>query len=250
MRLLSLLTTLLLLPLTLHAPAQAQDNLSSAQQKQVEQLISDYLMKNPEALRSALENMQAHYQQLEMERKLAAIRDSEEELYYAKGDFSLGPTDAPITIVEFFDYNCGYCKRAFEPLMQAVKENEDVRLVFKELPILSEDSQRAAQIALALDDQLQFLTFHTKLMTHKGSINDVVIDLALEEMKLSPAKIRQASNEAKVQNILQRNQDLANRLGISGTPAFIINGEIHPGALDKASFDQLIAAAREEIGKN
>ena len=243
MRILTMIAALFMAAL----PAQAETGLNTKQKQEVEKLIADYFIANPEALGGALENMQAHYQKLEEERKIAAIRNNARDLYNADGDFSMGPKDAPITIVEFFDYNCGYCKRAFEPLMQVMKENDDVRLVFKELPILSDNSKRAAQAALAIEDQLKFLTFHTKLMTHRGNINDAVVDRALEEVKLSPSKIRKAGSGAAVQKVLNRNQRVAGQLGISGTPAFVINDQIFPGALDKDRLDQAIADARTRL---
>lgn len=221
------------------APSLADAGLSAAEKRQVEKLIADYLMNNPEALGDALENMQSHYQQVEEERKKQALRNNAQDLYFADGDFSMGPPDAPITIVEFFDYNCGYCKRAFDPLMQVMQENDDVRLVFKELPILNEASRRAAQTALALGDQLKFLIFHTKLMTHKGPVNDAFIDRTLKELKLSAAALDAAAQSDKVQDTLRRNERLASLLGIGGTPAFIINDTIYPGAISK---DEMLAA--------
>lgn len=250
MRMLTLLAALLAAPFAATVSAQAQAELSPAQKQEIEQMIGAYFVNNPEALGAALENMQAHYQRREEERKIAAVRNSAQDLYFAKGDFSMGPADAPITIVEFFDYNCGYCKRAFEPLMQVLKENDDVRLVFKELPILNDNSRTAAQTALAIDDQLKFLTFHTKLMTHRGAINDAVIDRALEDIKLSPAKTRRIGKGENVQKVLKRNERLAGLLGITGTPAFIINDQIYPGALDKSALSQLIADARDKINSN
>ena len=226
------------------SPTLADDGLTTTQKQQVEKLIADYLLNNPEALGDALDNMQSHYQQLEADRKKQALRNNAQDLYFADGDFSMGPPDAPITIVEFFDYNCGYCKRAFDPLMQVVQENNDVRLVFKELPILNEASRRAAQIALALGDQLKFLTFHTKLMTHKGPINDAFIDRTVKDLKLSLAELEAAGARDGVQTILRRNERLASLLGIGGTPAFIINDTIYPGAISKDEMDAALNQAR------
>jgi protein-disulfide isomerase len=210
-------------------------------------MIADYFIENPEALGTALDNMQSHYRRLEEDRKTQALRDNARDLFNGEGDFSMGPKDAPITIVEFFDYNCGYCKRAFEPLMQVMQENDDVRLVFKEMPILSETSNEAAQVALAIDDQLTFLTFHTKLMTHTGSVNSALIDRTLQELKLSPAAIKQAAKDPRIGEIINRNQRLASLLGITGTPAFVINEEVHSGALDKSQFDAIITRLRKQL---
>ena len=241
------LFTAFILCFSLSIPASAQKALSAAEKSQVEKMIAEYFIENPEALGAALDNMQNHYQQKEELRKKQALRDNAEQLYRSKGDFSIGPDDAPIIIVEFFDYNCGYCKRVFQPLMQVLQENDDVRLVFKEMPILNANSTDAARTALAIDDKMKFLTFHTKLMTHNGSINAALIDRTLEELDLSPAAIRKAATASDISKTINRTQRLASQLGISGTPAFVINNELRPGALSKDELDSLIERAREKI---
>ena len=242
-----ILFTAFILPLSFSTPVAADKALSAAEKSQIEKMIADYFIENPEALGAALDNMQNHYQQKEEQRKKQVLRDNAEQLYRSKGDFSIGPDDAPITIVEFFDYNCGYCKRVFQPLMQVLQENEDVRLVFKEMPILNSNSTDAARTALAIDDKMKFLTFHTKLMTHGGNINAALIDRTLKELKLSPADIRKAAMAAEISKTINRTQRLASRLGITGTPAFVINDELRPGALSKDELDSLILRAREKL---
>lgn len=242
-----ILFTAFILSFSLSTPVAADKALSAAEKSQIEKMIADYFMENPEALGAALDNMQNHYQQKEEQRKKQALRDNAEQLYRSKGDFSIGPDDAAITIVEFFDYNCGYCKRVFQPLMQVLQENDDVRLVFKEMPILNSNSTDAARTALAIGDKMKFLTFHTKLMTHGGNINAALIDRTLEELKLSPADIRKAAMAAEISKTINRTQRLASQLGITGTPAFVINDELRPGALSKDELDSLILRAREKL---
>lgn len=242
-----ILFTAFILTFSFSTPVAADKALSAAEKSQIEKMIADYFIENPEALGAALDNMQNHYQQKEEQRKKQVLRDNAEQLYRSKGDFSIGPDDAPITIVEFFDYNCGYCKRVFQPLMQVLQENEDVRLVFKEMPILNSNSTDAARTALAIDDKMKFLTFHTKLMTHGGNINAALIDRTLKELKLSPADIRKAAMAAEISKTINRTQGLASRLGITGTPAFVINDELRPGALSKDELDSLILRAREKL---
>ncbi len=237
---------LMMAGLVFAAPLQAAP-FSAEQEKAIEKLIADYFVANPEKLGDALDNMQAHYQEKEQQRMAQTLEDNADALYRTAGDFSLGPADAPITIVEFFDYNCGYCKRALAPLMQTLDENEDVRLVFKELPILSPSSRLAAKTALALDDPLTFLSYHTKLMTHQGSVNQTVIDKTLTELNLSPKAIAKKSNSKDIAKAIEDTSKLAERLGIKGTPAFIINGALYPGALEAADFATAIATAREEL---
>lgn len=237
---------LLVAGLLMLAPAQAAP-FSAAQEKAIEKMIADYFIANPEKLGGALDNMQTHYQELEKLRLAQTIEDSADALYRTASDFTLGRADAPITIVEFFDYNCGYCKRALAPLMQTLDENDDVRLVFKELPILSDSSRVAATTALAIDDPLTFLSYHTKLMTHKGSVNQTVIDKTLKELKLSPKAIAKKAQSADIAKAIENTSQLATRLGINGTPAFVINGEIFPGALEAADLTAAIVEARKKL---
>lgn len=229
-----------------HTPAAAQA-LSDAQEKAIEQLIADYFIKNPEKMADVLNNLTQYYEAKEKKEFADMLSKRSDEIFYSKDDFSMGPKDAPITIVEFFDYNCGYCKRAFAPLMQVLRENSDVRLVFKEFPILSDDSRTAARLALSIEDQLTFLTFHTKLMSHGGPINEPMLDKTLAELKLSRAELEAPETRRKAEAVLAGNKKLAQDLNINGTPAFLVNDTLYPGALDAAGLADAIATAREEL---
>ncbi len=119
--------------------------LDNASKDEIRQLIADYLMENPEALADALDNMQNHFRRQQELSQKKLLQENADAIFFNTADFSLGPKDAPITIVEFFDYNCGYCKRSFQPLMDVASANKDVRVVFKEFPILNKNSERAAR---------------------------------------------------------------------------------------------------------
>ncbi len=227
------------------------DTLNDKQKKQVEKIIADWLIKNPEALADSLSNMQKHFEQAEEKRVLSLLKSNRNEVYRNKSDFALGKKTAPITIIEFFDYNCGYCKRAFAPLMKVANKSNDIRVVFKEFPILSPTSRKAAEYALALDDNLHYITFHTKLMNHRGNISDAVLSKTLVQMNIDEAELLQkiSKNRKKIDAHLQSTSTLARRLGINGTPGFIINDEIYAGALDKDELNAAIASARKKLKK-
>lgn len=211
--------------------------------------IEEYLMQNPEVLARALENLQDYYAIEEAKRQRQSILDNADELYNSSSDFTLGPKNAAVTIVEFFDYNCGYCKRVFPSLMKIVEENDDVRLVFKELPILNENSQIAASYALALDEQLKFLTYHSKLMSSRGSINPTFLERTLKEIGVDVEAVKSRAADPAISETIDRTQALAGALGINGTPAFIINDQIHPGALSEDRLRELIAEAQGQKSK-
>lgn len=228
------------------APANAAD-LTAQQQQAIDKQIESYFIRNPEKLEMALDNLQVFMEARQLRQRESALRDGADQLYRNKADYTMGPDNAPITIVEFFDYNCGYCKRSFAPLMEVLRENKDVRVVFKEYPILGESSLDASRTALAIGDKLQYLTYHSKLMTHKGRINQAIIDKTLADMKLSPSDVAKKSSQRRFVGHLDTTRQLARSIGITGTPAFVINGTLFPGALDKGEMVSAIKQARADL---
>lgn len=226
---------------------EAAHALDANDKKQIDKQIEDFFMRNPEKLEQALNNMQRYLTERAQREQEEALASNADNLYRNDGDYSMGPNNAPITIVEFFDYNCGYCKRSFAPLMEALEENKDVRLVFKEYPILGEPSYLASSAALAINDKLKYLTYHSKLMTHQGRITESVIEKTLSDMKLSPQKLQSKARSDKYVLQLAATRQLAEAIGVNGTPAFVINGKLFPGALDKAELTQAIKTARADL---
>ena len=204
-------------------------------------------MRNPEKLEQALDNMQAFLENRANRQQAEALAQNADKLYRDEADYAMGPKNAPITIVEFFDYNCGYCKRSFAPLMEVLEENKDVRLVFKEYPILGEPSYLASSTALAINDKMKYLTYHSKLMTHSGRVSQAVVEKILGELKLPPQKLQADARSDKYVLQLAATRQLADAIGVNGTPAFVINGQLFPGALNKAELTQAIKFARAEL---
>ena len=224
-------------------PAHAAD-LSQAEQQAIDKQISDYFIRNPEMLEKALDNLQVYMEARQLRERERALTDNADKLYRNERDYTMGPANAPITIVEFFDYNCGYCKRSFAPLMEVLRENKDVRVVFKEYPILGDGSREASRMALAIDDKLKYLTYHSKLMNHKGRINTPIIEKTLADMRLKPSDVAEKANRPEYDAYLNETRQLARNIGITGTPAFIINGKLFPGALDKNEMTSAVKRAR------
>ena len=221
--------------------------LSAEDRRQIDKQIEDYFMRNPEKLEQALENMQAFMEDRTNRQQAEALLQNADKLYRDEADYTMGPQNAPITIVEFFDYNCGYCKRSFAPLMEVLEENKDVRLVFKEYPILGEPSYLASSTALAINDKMKYLTYHSKLMTHSGRVSQAVVEKILGELKLAPQKLQADARSDKYVLQLAETRQLADAIGVNGTPAFVINGQLFPGALNKAELTQAIKFARAEL---
>lgn len=235
------------IPQEVRAAPPEQSGLSTTQKSEVRALIAEYLQNNPQELLVALDNVQTYIQTQEAQAHSTRIAENYAELHYDSRDISLGRHDAPITIIEFFDYNCGYCKRSFEPLMNLLETHDDIRLIFKEFPILNAQSKMAAQYALALGNREHYIAFHSALMNHRGAITPKLLDKILRDIGAMPDIVRRNHKNVPIDAHLQATIELAKRLNIQGTPAFIINGRLYPGALSADDWAQAIAQARSAL---
>ena len=158
----------------------------------------------------------------------------------------MGNPDGAITLYEFSDYNCGYCKRVFEPIQQVLRDNPDVRLVIKEFPILSQSSLVAAQAAIAAEMQGKFADYHIGMMTYRGQItNDVVMRVA-EQAGLDNTRLQKDMESPKTAAIIQRTREAAAALALNGTPALVIGDTVVPGAI---GLDELVGLIADERAK-
>ena len=206
--------------------------------------VEDYLMQNPDVLARALENLQNYYATEEAKRQRQSLLDNADDLYNSSSDFTLGPKNASVTIVEFFDYNCGYCKRVFQPLQELIARDDDIRLVVKEFPILSQTSVLAAQAGIAAQAQGVFPDFHAAMMTARGAITmDSIIDAA-QSAGADIDRLQADMNSPVTAAIIDRTRAAAQALQISGTPGLVIGSQVIPGAIDLEQMREIIAAER------
>lgn len=226
------------------AATTAAETLDSAQRLQIEGVIRDYLLENPAVLVEALEAYRRQQEEAEAERARAAVADLAPQLERSATSPFIGPADAAVTVVEFFDYNCPYCKRMVEPTMAIVDRFDDVKVVFKELPILSADSELAARAALAAAEQDAYDTFHTALMQIRGRVTEDSIFRAAAEVGLDVPALRDAMDAPWIREEIVANLRLAESIGVRGTPAYVINGEVLPGALPPDQLFGVIEQAR------
>jgi protein-disulfide isomerase len=215
------------------------------QKGEIEGIIKEYLMKNPEIIRDAMQELERRQAEQEAHAQLSAIKDNAAAIYRAEHDLIGGNPEGNISVVEFFDYNCGYCKRAFKDVMTMIEKDKDVRLVMKEFPILGPGSVYAAKAALASREQGKYWEFHMALLEHNGRIDEAAVDKVAEQSGLDLAKLRKDMEDPKVMQALQANMQLAESLRINGTPAFIIDQMLIPGAV---GYDSL-AAAIDDVRK-
>jgi protein-disulfide isomerase len=217
-------------------PPEAAKALSPDQQAAVRALVRDVLVNNPEILLEAQDALTKKEQAAAMTRLTAADQD-----------FSLGPVDAKVTIVEFFDYRCPYCHAATEWVWKTAEANKDIRFVFKELPILSENSVLAARAAIASEKQGKYPQFHRALMGARGTLDMAQIERVAQSVGLDVARLKRDMDDPAVARYIDEVRATAQALNVNGTPAFFINGQMIPGfAQDR--LEAAIKTARDAAG--
>jgi protein-disulfide isomerase len=210
---------------------------------EVEKIVRDYLLREPEVVYEALQELQRRQTAAAAARQREAIAANQSELLDAAHDPVGGNPDGDVTLVEFFDYRCAYCRRVVPSMQALLDEDRDLRVVFKELPVLGPDSVRAARAALASRKQDGYVPFHFVLMA-ADDLSMEGIRAAAAEVGLDPDRLESDMSAPDVLAAIEANYALANELGIEGTPAFVIGDQLIPGAVEKARLEQLIREAR------
>jgi protein-disulfide isomerase len=211
--------------------------------EEIEKIVRDYLLREPEVVYDALQELQRRQEEAAAARQRAAIAENQGELMNDRATPVGGNPDGDVTLVEFFDYRCAYCRRVVSSMRALLEEDRGLRVVFKELPVLGPDSMRAAQAALASRNQDGYVPFHFALMT-TDDLSLEGIRAAARTVGLDPDQLEADMAAPEVTATIEANYALANKLGIEGTPAFVIGDQLIPGAVDKARLDQLIDEAR------
>lgn len=227
------------------APARADEPAAAADLpvEQIEQIVREYLLREPEVVYRALEELQRRQAEAAAARQQAAIVDNQNELLNDPGSPVGGNQDGDVTLIEFFDYRCAYCRRVVSSMRALLEEDRDLRVVFKELPVLGPDSVRAARAALASRRQGGYVPFHFELMA-ADDLSLQGIRAAAEAVGLDADRLEADMASPEVIAAIEANYALANELGIEGTPAFVIGTQLIPGAVDKARLEELIREAR------
>lgn len=215
---------------------------------QIEEIVHNYLLEHPEVLIASIQRFQQRYQAEAQEQKREAVGKLQKELQQDPSSPTLEPAAQaadPVSIVAFLDYQCGYCKRSAETLSK-IATMPGVRIVFKEFPILGPDSLRAAKAALAARNQNAYQQFHQALMKSEGPVSAGRINEIVATLKLDSARFNADMESPEIAAALQRNGQLAEKLGVQSTPTFVIGKEVVPGAITEEGFKPLIEAARHQ----
>jgi protein-disulfide isomerase len=228
------------------APPVAAQNAAQLDRKEVETIIRDYLLTNPEVL---LEAQQALAEKKQAEERLASrevISEASDEIFNSSYDGVVGNPEGKTTIVEFYDYNCGYCKRAQEDMLALTEADPDLRFVLKEFPILGPDSHKAHIVSMAFRALLpeKYGEFHNQLLLGEGRADEnAAVRIALS-LGADEARLREEMNNPAIADAFARTYELANKLAITGTPSYVVGDEVVFGALGKEVLGQKIEAVR------
>ena len=209
--------------------------ISDANRKEIETIIRAYLLENPEVLleaQQALEDKQAAEQR---DQQRAVIGAASGDLFDSEHDGLVGNPQGSVTIVEFFDYNCGYCKRALDDMQAMVEADKDLRFVLKEFPILGEDSQKAHVVAQAVQRMMpeKYGAFHRKLLSSKGRADEAKAIAIAVEMGADEKALREKMQDPSIMDSFRSAYELANKLSITGTPSYVVGDEVVFGALGR-----------------
>ncbi|WP_395665579.1 DsbA family protein [Methylocella sp.] len=235
------------LSLVAGAPARAAE-FSPAQKSEIESIVKSYLVQNPDVLREAAAALEARERHEEAKLRQSVIGDPASPLFSGANQAVIGNPDGKITLVEFFDFNCGYCKRALGDLGRLMKDNPDLRVILRDLPILREESIQAAKIASAATQQLQgakYWDFHQRLLGMRSTVGKGEALSAARDAGLDLAKLEKDAAGPDVQKAIAQSEDLARQLNISGTPSYVIGDEVVVGAVGYAELQAKIANVRK-----
>jgi sulfite exporter TauE/SafE/protein-disulfide isomerase/copper chaperone CopZ len=222
--------------------------LSAAQRGEVEQLFREYLLENPEIIQEAMAELQARQEEAAAEQYQAAVGENAAAIFASEHQVVLGNPEGNVTLVEFFDYNCGYCKRALGDMIALLQADPKLRLVLKEFPVLGEPSTQAATVAVAVRMQdesgKKYLEFHEKLLGGEGPADRERALAVATEVGLDMARIERDMASPEVQATLTETFDLAQAIGINGTPSYVIGSEVVVGAVGLEALREKIDAVR------
>jgi protein-disulfide isomerase len=210
----------------------------ATQKEVIENIIREYLMEHPEVIREAMEALEQKRIAAESEQQTKAIADNREKLLNSPMQVVLGNPAGDVTLVEFFDYNCGYCRRAHADMTRLINEDSKLRVVLKEFPVLGPASMEAAQVAIAVNIVApeKYGEFHDKMLADKAQASaDRAIAIA-ESIGIDGAKLREAVKNETVGKTIEEVYAMANSLGLTGTPSYVVGNEVVVGAV---GFDEL-----------
>jgi protein-disulfide isomerase len=210
--------------------APAPNAFTPAQRKELETIIKDVLLNNPEIMLEVQNALESKMDKIQAERMAVAIKENATELYRPAGSPIVGNVKGDVPVIEFFDYNCGYCKKALSEVTQLMDKDKKVRIIMKEFPILSKGSEEASRVALAAKMQGKYWEFHRAMLESQGQANEAASLRVAEKLGLDMARLKKDMASPEVKKEIDDTRQLATKMGIQGTPHFIVGDRIIAGA--------------------
>ena len=232
--------------LMLPAPSRAQ-SFSDPQRGEIEKIIKDYLVSHPEVLEEASAELDKRKQAAEADKAKTEIANHSDALFNSSHQVTVGNAKGDVTLVEFFDYNCGYCKRALMDLTSIMKDDPKLRVVLKEFPVLGPGSVEAAKVAVAVrmqDSGKKYFDFHLKLLGGRGQADKAHALAAAKDAGFDMARIEKDMASDEVNASISENLKLAEALGLNGTPSYVVGTEVVVGAVGLDALKEKVNVAR------
>jgi protein-disulfide isomerase len=221
---------------------------SKPQRSAIEKIVHDYLVQHPEVLQEAMAELQKRQEAAEAEKHKAAVKENAELLFNSPDQVVLGNPKGDVTFVEFFDYNCGYCKRAMSDMLTLMQTDPNLRVVLKEFPVLGPGSVEAARVAIAVRMQdktgRKYLEFHQKLLSGRGQADEKRALAVAREIGMDMNRVERDMKSGEVERTLRQDFKLAEALGLNGTPSYVIGENVVVGAVGLGALKEKINAAR------
>ena len=214
---------------------------------EIEKIVRDYLLANPELIQEALVALERKRRDEENVARAQTIKNQSQILFNSVHQADLGNPNGDVTLVEFFDYNCGFCKRAFPDMVRLMEEDPNLRIVMKEFPVLGQGSVEAAQVSLAVlqTDPEKYLDFHATMISRRGQASKAAALDVAEQIGLNRADIEKLVESSEINIPIEEVYALANGLGLTGTPSYVVGDEVVMGAVGYESLREKISAYRQ-----
>ncbi len=236
------------LMLTLGADSGHAQSITDAQRADIQKIIRDYLVQNPEVLQEAMAELEKKQAADEAAKHQTAVKDNAETIFNSTRQVVTGNPQGDVTFVQFFDYNCGYCKRALLDMVELMKSDPKLKVVLKEFPVLGSGSVEAARVAVAVRMQdktgKKYMEFHQKLMTGRGQADKARALAVAKEIGLDVARVERDMASDEVRLTLEESLKLAEKLGLNGTPSYVIGNNVVVGAVGLDKLKESVNTAR------
>jgi protein-disulfide isomerase len=224
------------------------DEFSASQRGEVERIVREYLIAHPEIIQDAMAELEKRQSAADAEKHKSAIKQYSQAIFSSPRQVVLGNPDGNVTFVEFFDYNCGYCKRAMDDMLTLMKDDPKLKVVLKEFPVLGPGSVEAAQVAVAVRMQdksgKKYLEFHQKLLTGRGQADKARALAVAKDIGLDMARLEKDLASPEVKATLQESFKLAEALGLNGTPSYVIGDNVVIGAVGLEALREKVNTSR------